>query len=94
MALRGERARGKARGQAALTHAAIRGAGMTALLMLNPLALLVNLVEALVNRLAPQPKPRAGPPPRGEVLAFERGRGRARPSARRRSGERERPARA
>jgi len=40
-------------------------------LMFNPLALLANLVGALLHRLAPQSKARTGIPSMADVLAFE-----------------------
>lgn len=42
------------------------------LLMLHPLGLLLSLVERLLDRVAPQPKPRLGPDGGAKVLAFER----------------------
>jgi hypothetical protein len=40
-------------------------------LMFNPLALLANLVGALLHRLAPQSKTRPGISSMADVLAFE-----------------------
>jgi hypothetical protein len=36
----------------------------------NPLGLILALFEAMLNRLAPPPKPRTGPPPQADVLPF------------------------
>ena len=40
-------------------------------LLFNPLAVLANLVGALLHRLAPQSKTRSGIPSMADVLAYE-----------------------